>query len=66
MKTANDTTIMPFGKYAGVALGNIPAGYLIWLYDNFDFRYKDLYLKNYIKENMDVLIQESKKNNKKG
>lgn len=28
-----DEDIMPFGKYKGTAMANVPAEYLIWLYD---------------------------------
>lgn len=48
----NDNSIMPFGKYKGEKLANVPADYLIWLYDNGKI-FGDL--KKYIEENSDVL-----------
>lgn len=51
-----DESIMPFGKYKGAKLANVPASYLIWLYDNGKC-YGEL--KKYIEENMDSLKQET-------
>jgi uncharacterized protein (DUF3820 family) len=48
----DDYSIMPFGKYKGRQLINVPASYLIWLYDNNKAFGK---LKEYIKDNLDVL-----------
>lgn len=31
----NDESIMPFGKHKGEKLANVPADYLLWLYDNY-------------------------------
>ena len=52
-----DTDIMPFGEHKGKKMANVPAKYLIWLYEQswLDKRYKD-----YIKDNMDVLMDELK------
>lgn len=54
----DDESLMPFGKYAGQKLANIPAEYLIWLYEN-----GKIYgsIKDYIRENMDVLKEEVKR-----
>jgi uncharacterized protein (DUF3820 family) len=51
-KSFNDQTPMPWGKYKGTALANVPAEYLIWLYDNNKAYGKLLF---YIHRNMDVL-----------
>ena len=48
---------MPFGKYKGAKLENMPDGYLLWLYENnkcFGL------LKNYIAENLDSIRQNAK------
>ncbi|MCW3109896.1 MAG: hypothetical protein JWQ09_4402 [Segetibacter sp.] len=29
-----DTDIMPWGAYGGKKMANVPAKYLLWLYDN--------------------------------
>lgn len=52
-----DETLMPFGKYKGEKLINVPASYLLWLYDN-----GKCYgaLKEYIEDNLDVLKIELK------
>lgn len=51
-----DTSIMPFGKYKGEKLANVPASYLLWLHkENKCFGE----LKKYIEDNMDGLKQES-------
>jgi uncharacterized protein (DUF3820 family) len=45
-----DTDPMPFGKYMGIQLANVPASYLIWLYEN-DRCGKDA-LYRYIRDNI--------------
>lgn len=50
-----DTSLMPFGKYKGVKMANVPPDYLLWLYDNSKV-YGDV--KEYIKDNLDVLKAE--------
>jgi uncharacterized protein (DUF3820 family) len=56
----NDETVMWFGIHKGKTLENVPADYLLALY------YKNLCgenLKEYIRENMDVLNHEIKNKN---
>lgn len=51
----NDNSLMPIGKkYLGVSLANVPAQYLLYLYDN-GLQHQGL--KDYIEENMDALKQ---------
>ena len=57
MAKFTDETRMPFGKHKGGQLINVPASYLIWLYDN---QMRNGALKNYIEDNLDVLRQEIK------
>ena len=45
MKTLEDADIMPFGKYNGTRLEEVPAKYLLWLWNNG--------LKNDLKEDDD-------------
>lgn len=49
-----DTDLMPFGKYKGEKMANVPASYLIWLYDS-----KKCFgdVLKYIIDNMDILKQ---------
>ena len=57
----NDNSIMPYGKYKGEKMCNVPASYLLWLWEN----HKCCQLvKMYIEENMDVLKIEVRKNSK--
>lgn len=43
---------MPFGKYKNQKMANVPASYLLWLYDNDKC---GSYVKEYIEDNLDVL-----------
>lgn len=51
-----DETIMPFGKYKGKAMANVPAIYLIWLYDE---GCSHEGVRRYIEDNMEVLRKEA-------
>jgi hypothetical protein len=54
-----DNDLMPFGKHKGKALVNIPAYYLIYIYENnmvYDER-----VKKYIINNLDVLKKQAAK-----
>jgi uncharacterized protein (DUF3820 family) len=57
--TDNDT--MPFGKYKGEKMANIPADYLVWLYENGKCFGE---VKNYLDENIDDLVAEIALNKK--
>lgn len=50
-----DKSIMTFGVHKGKTLANVPANYLLWLYEN-NKCYGEL--KAYIKDNLDVLKTE--------
>ena len=60
----NDSSKMPFGKYTGIRLVDIPSNYLIWIYEN---KKCNAEIAEYIKENLDVLKKEvvEKQNNYK-
>ena len=47
-----DNSPMPFGKYKNQKMANVPASYLLWLYDNDKC---NSYVKEYIEDNLDVL-----------
>lgn len=54
---------MPFGKYKNEKMANVPAKYLLWLYDEWTqpnprFSFVNEDVKAYIEENMYVLKQE--------
>lgn len=55
MANLTDDSIMPYGQYKGDKMINVPANYLIWLYDNNKCSGN---VKEYIKDNYDVLREE--------
>ena len=55
-----DNSPMPFGKYKGTAMANVPADYLIWIYDNGKCNAE---VKTYIIDNLDVLKNEIENKN---
>lgn len=58
MEKINDKTPMQFGKFKGALLGNVPAKYLLFLFDiGKSGRYT-----SYIVKNMNVLKAEIKSN----
>lgn len=64
-----DECKMPFGKHAGKKMEDVPADYLLWLYDELNAdhsksRFNDRegkWVRIYIRENLDVLHHEIKK-----
>lgn len=52
-----DSSPMPFGKYAGKAMIDVPAVYLIWLFDQ---GVNNPDVKEYILDNLDALKKEAK------
>jgi uncharacterized protein (DUF3820 family) len=55
--TYTDSTPMPYGKYKGTPLIDVPAEHLIWLHTETKMRDEDL--KFYIEDNMNVLLKET-------
>jgi uncharacterized protein (DUF3820 family) len=51
-----DNSPMPFGKHKNSAMVNVPAGYLIWLYDN---KKDGPMIRAYIEENLQGLRKEN-------
>lgn len=62
MAKLKDDSLMPYGKYSGRQMADVPANYLLYLYDE-----KICYgsVKEYIFDNLDVLRLEVKKSQKK-
>lgn len=58
----DDNTLMPFGKYKGQKLANVPSEYLLYIFDQ-DWL-QEGGLKEYIKLNKHTLEQEVKLNKK--
>ena len=47
-----DSSLMPWGKYKGFKMANVPDSYLLWLHKN---GCDDQRVKDYIDENLDSL-----------
>lgn len=58
-----DESLMPFGKYKGKAMANVPAYYLLWVWENVN-PLRDP-LKTYIETNLDVIKEEVKRSQQK-
>ena len=58
MAAYTDNSPMPFGKFKGTKLANVPSYYLLWIFNNTPRQNLDLGLREYIKQNMDILQQE--------
>ena len=56
-----DSSLMPWGKYKGEKMINIPADYLLWLLDNNKCAGE---VRAYIVDNKDVLLKEIKQGKK--
>lgn len=56
--TYTDETPMPFGKYKGTKLANVPASYLLWLYENGNTFGA---MRDYLRDNLDVIKEEIKR-----
>lgn len=48
-----DTDIMPWGKYKGLKMQDVPAEYLLYLYENLLDKGSDIY--QYIVDNLDTI-----------
>ena len=55
MEELEDDSLMPWGKYKGECMIDVPAYYLIWLYDNNKCSGP---VKNYIEDCIDALRME--------
>lgn len=51
-----DNSLMPFGKFKGKTMINVPAKYLLWLYNE---GCSDEGVKNYIISNLEILKKEA-------
>ena len=56
--TLTDDSPMPWGKYKGEKMINVPASYLLWCYDNNKCSGP---VREYIEDNHDVLLMEVQK-----
>ena len=58
MNTLDDTSPMPFGKYRGTPMQDVPADYLHWLWQNGMKNDKLSPVADYIRRNLSALKQE--------
>ncbi|WP_426292027.1 putative quorum-sensing-regulated virulence factor [Dyadobacter endophyticus] len=58
MAKLTDNSPMPFGKYKGKAMANIPAPYLLYLHEQ---GCSDPAVKHYLVCNLDILNRENSK-----
>jgi uncharacterized protein (DUF3820 family) len=59
----DDNSIMPFGKFKGEKMANVPSIYLLWCYEQEWCRGE---VKKYIAANLDAIKSEIDYQNKKG
>lgn len=60
-----DESLMPFGKFKGIRMEDVPGSYLLWLYDEWTlpnprFGFVNTDVKEYIEDNMDAIKMEVK------
>lgn len=61
MAKLDDNSEMPFGKHKGMKMIDVPASYLLWLYDN---DLKDGNVKDYIEDiGIETIKKEKEKEN---
>jgi hypothetical protein len=53
-----DEDLMPFGKYKGTAMANVPAGYLLWAHRTWVETPSNRDVKKYIWDNLDAIQKE--------
>lgn len=64
MKDLQDDSLMPFGKYRGIAMVNVPEQYLIYIYDNNMIYPQYANVKAYIEANIGVIKTQIQQKNK--
>lgn len=57
IKALTDNDLMPSGKYQGTRMEDVPAKYLMYIYDN-NMCKPEVAL--YVKENLDVILKQAK------
>lgn len=60
MEGLNDESPMPFGKYKGTPMKDVPAQYLLFMWENYKRKHFNADVFTYIEENLDVLKKEIK------
>jgi uncharacterized protein (DUF3820 family) len=65
MKNLKDTDLMPFGKYKGTAMANVPPSYLLWAFNKWTKTPTTEAILGYIKDNLVGIKQEAQKEENK-
>lgn len=60
MKELTDDSLMPFGKHRGEKLSEVPAQYLLWIWDNGIYADPAIGMHHYIKEAFSALETEAR------
>jgi hypothetical protein len=55
-----DTDLMPFGKHRGKRMEDVPASYLLWLWDNGVWQEPNKPIHDYIKSSWSALLHDCK------
>lgn len=58
LEPLTDSSLMPTGKHKGDKMIDVPATYLMYIYDN---DMCSLLVQHYIEENMEVILEQAKK-----
>lgn len=61
MANFKDTDLMPYGKYKGIAMANVPASYLDWIRRTWILTKQNAPILGYIQDNRQAIEQELKK-----
>lgn len=56
----NDSSIMPFGKFKGKPMSDVPVSYLHWLWNNGKKEDKQCAVADYIRRNLNALQIENR------
>lgn len=66
MEKLTDTSLMPFGKHRGKPMIDVPADYLIYVYESYPLEIRGgAEVRDYISDNLEVLRHEVNERNKK-
>jgi uncharacterized protein (DUF3820 family) len=58
MKILEDRDPMPFGKHRGLAMEDVPASYMFWLWTEGDVEHEETPVSQYIRRNLSAYEME--------
>ena len=65
MKALTDDSKMPFGKYAGMKMQDVPGHYLLWIHNNMQRNQSNKTVHDYIIDNLSIIEKECTQATKK-